>query len=116
MLQNAGYSVFRPYRSKFSGAFPGNVKAGSFSKSAHLSPLAKKLYTISLCIHLGCKFERHIIQRILGPSQIASSSEEKEEGNKMISPSKETENEVDVESIEDNAAAVENTQSMFIAH
>lgn len=34
----------------------------------------------------------------------------------MISPSKETENEVDVESIEDNAAAVENTQSMFIVH
>ena len=44
------------------------------------------------------------------PADVASSSDQKE-GNKLTSPLKETENEVDVESIEDTAA--QNTQSML---
>ena len=46
----------------------------------------------------------------LEPEDVASSSEQKE-GNKLTSPSKEADNEVDVESIEDTAA--QNAQSML---
>ena len=49
--------------------------------------------------------------KFLEPSDVASSSEQKEGGSKIISPAKETENEVDVESIEENST--QNTQSML---
>ena len=48
----------------------------------------------------------------LEPLDVASSSEQKDKGNKITSPSKETENEVDVESIEENSA--HNSQSMLM--
>ncbi len=58
------------------------------------------------------RFEQCCNDVFLEPVDVASSSEQKEERNKLTSPLKETENEVDVESIEDTAA--QNAQSMLI--